>query len=109
MVTEVLANYIGCEDRSFKNKEGEQINYRKLNFLCHGEQSPFAMSVRSECDLPNLGPFEQIVLMIEWRYNVKSGFWNPGIIKVLTGKDTERYLKRTDISNSEVGKVVSRA
>lgn len=107
MVTEILANYIGCEERSFKSKEGEQVNYRKLNFLCHGEQSPFAMSVRSDCDLLNISPFEQIVLMIEWRYNVKTGFWNPRVIKVLAGKEKEAYVKRIDIGNPAVGKVIS--
>lgn len=107
MVTEILANYIGCEDRSFKNKEGEEVNYRKLNFLCHGEQSPFAMSVRSDCELLNISPFEQILLMIEWRYNTKSGFWNPKIIKVISGKEKDQRLKRVDVGNPEIGKVIS--
>lgn len=107
MITEIQANYIGCEERSFKSKEGDDVHYRKLNFLCHGEQTPFAMSVRSDCELLNISPFEQIVLMIEWMYNQKSGFWNPKVIKVLTGKERDAHLKRVDIGNPAIGKVVS--
>jgi hypothetical protein len=103
MVSEILANFIGTETRSFKGKDGKDVEYAKLSFLCHGEETPFTMGIRSNVSIANLQRFEECVLMIDWAYNTKTGFWNPHIIKVLTGKDVTAFHKRVDVSNPAVG------
>lgn len=84
MVTEIEANFIGCAERSFQDRKGSTVRYRKLNFLCHGEQTPVSMSVRYDVELGNLSPFDGIVLTIDWYYNGKTGFWNPRIVNVVS-------------------------
>jgi hypothetical protein len=103
MVSEILANYIGNEERSFTDKNGKEVRYSKLSFLCHGEEQPFTMGLRSGVTIENIKRFEEVVLMIDWNYNTKTGFWNPKVIKVLQGKEATERHKRVDVSNTNVG------
>ena len=70
------AVYIGINEGSFKNKNGEEIHYRKAKFSIRDSADVFALSVSQDCDISMLQPYEDASLIIDFNYSDKNGIWS---------------------------------
>lgn len=80
LVCQCEAVYIGVNEGSFKNKNGEEIHFKKAKFSIRDSADVFAVSVSQDCDLSVLQPYEDADLVIDFNYSDKSGIWSARLI-----------------------------
>lgn len=87
MRAKVEAVFIGKVENSFKNDDGETIDYRQIAVNVPGEMDSCVLSVPKDVEFDNLVPYQPCFLIVDFRFNHQYRNYKARVVRIVADAD----------------------
>ena len=82
MRAKVQAVFIGKVENSFKDDDGNSVEYKQISINVPGEMDSCIVSVPKDVDFNNLVPYQPCFLILEFRFNHQYRNYKARVVKI---------------------------